>query len=98
MRLAAGLLWTIIGFISALIVFKTQQWSVLKLNPDKKSKSTILILGCALLRWVLIATILILASFQSVYAVLTFFVAFFSTRSLLLIMFAKIQSKNNLLN
>lgn len=87
-------IWAIIGFLTAFVVFKSQQWSVNILNPNKRALSFTTILVGAFLRWVFVAIILIIAALQSSMAMLIFFVTLMVTRSFILFFLGKVPKNN----
>lgn len=80
-----GLFWALIGAITALIYLKFQQWSVDRINPQNKSWSIKLIIGGAVLRWLLIIAVLILSISHSYRSMFIVFVTFMFVRLLILI-------------
>lgn len=79
------LFWVIIGAATALIYLKSQQWSVERINPMKKSWSIKLIVGGAILRWLFFFAVLILSISHSYKALLIVFVSFMLVRLLYLL-------------
>lgn len=77
-------LWLLLGAGTALIFLLTQKWSVQKISPNKPVLSQLLILGGMLLRWSLIAVILVLALKRASLAGLIVFGAFIVTRLIIL--------------
>lgn len=73
-------LWILLGMGTALAFLWMQRWSVQKIAPDKPVASQILILGGMVVRWVLIALVLIIALRRSPVAGLIAFAAFMITR------------------
>ncbi|MBG0787028.1 MAG: ATP synthase subunit I [Anaerolineaceae bacterium] len=77
-------LWILLGIGTALFFLWMQKWSVQQIAPDKPVASQILILGGMLIRWVLIALVLILALRFSPVAGLIVFASFMITRLVVL--------------
>ena len=77
-------LWLLLGAGTSLFFLNMQKWSVEKITPDKPLASQVLVLGGMVLRWALIALILILALKRDPLAALIVFAAFMLTRLVIL--------------
>lgn len=82
-------LWILLGAGAALLFLSTQKWSVKQITPDKPAASMFLILGGAVLRWIMIALVLVLALMRSPVAALLVFAAFMIARLVILIIWEK---------
>lgn len=96
------LLWAIIGVAIAGFILVFQYLSVNIISSQKPSMSKGLILGGAVIRWVLIATILYFALSTSLGALLICFASLMLSQMLFLIIYnhylSGITIKNQLLN
>ena len=90
-----GLFWILIGAATAGVYLITQQWSVNHLDPQRASRSVRLIVGGAILRWVLISIVLVASILHSNQAILFVVVAFMIVRfSFLLKWHYRLKIKN----
>ena len=80
-----SLLWVLVGTATALIYLTSQQWSVNRLTPQRTRRSMVLIVGGAVLRWLLIAAALIFSMSYSYKALLLVFLSFMMMRFLFLL-------------
>lgn len=85
MQIMIYIFWILIGNFIAFIFFKSQQWSVSMINPDFPKLSKSLIVGGAILRWVIITVTLILALRFSLTAMLVTFFTFIVVRVFMLL-------------
>ena len=73
-----NLIWLLLGAVTAVLYLKSQQWSVNRLDPQKTGRSKRLIIGGAILRWMLIVAAMIISISHSYKAlsivILTFMV------------------------
>lgn len=74
------LIWVVIGVVTGLVYWKTQQWSLNLLNPHKAALSTGLIISGTFLRWIFIAAVFIFAVNHSYLAIFIVFSMFMLTR------------------
>jgi len=58
MKALSSLLWITLGAGTAFIVLKSQWWSVIVIHPDKVRSSKRLVVGGAIIRWILISIII----------------------------------------
>lgn len=73
MKIENSLIWFVIGIITALIYLLSLQWSVRIIQPDNEKNSMRLIIGGAILRWILIIVVLISSlSFSTLAAIIVF--------------------------
>ena len=84
MKLISVIFWIIIGVLLAAIVLSFQRWSVNNIDPSRPRKSKQLIIGGAMIRWLLIAIIFIIAASQAFYSLLAVFISFMLSRVLIL--------------
>jgi hypothetical protein len=82
-------LWMILGAGTAYLFLRTQKWSVQRITPEKPVLSQVLVLGGMLLRWLMIALILILAFQRSALAGLLVFITFMIVRLVILALWEK---------
>lgn len=82
-------LWIILGTGTAVIILKSQWWSVMAIHPEKPRSSKWLIIGGTVIRWVFIAVIFVSAGFYSIYALLIVFLSFMVSRLLILFIWQK---------
>ena len=75
-------LWVILGVGLALLFIRTQSWSVALINPQYPKFSKRIIIGGAIIRWLIIASVLILTLSHSIVSMLILFFAFMITRFL----------------
>lgn len=80
-----GLFWILLGVAIAGIYLKSQQWSVNRLDPQKASRSMRLIVGGAILRWVLITFAFVVSITHSYKALLFVVIAFMIVRFVFLL-------------
>ncbi len=85
-------LWALIGAGMAFFILKTQWWSVFAIDPDKPKSSKWLIIGGAIIRWLVIAIIFIAAAYVSALVLFTVFISYMISRLLIL---SKWQKKFN---
>lgn len=79
------LIWVLIGVITALIFLKSMELSVGYLNPEKGSKSVVLIIGGTIIRWLLIGLVLAYSLSQSTLAGFIVFGTFLVLRLIFLL-------------
>lgn len=77
-------LWAIIGIGLAFLFLKTQRWSVFAIHPSKPKTSKWLIIGGAVIRWVIIGLIFFAVGSFSIMALLVVFFSFLISRLLIL--------------
>lgn len=75
MTILTALLWISFGAGLALIVLLSQHWSVKLINPGKPLLSQSLIIGGAIIRWMIIAAFLMIALSNSMSTMLVAFSA-----------------------
>ncbi len=80
-----GLLWILLGALTAYAYLKFQRWSVNQINPQNQSRSIKLIIGGAVLRWLMFFIVLALSISYSYRALFFVFISFMVVRSLTLI-------------
>jgi hypothetical protein len=76
--------WLIFGLILAYLFLLTQRWSVRIISPHKPKLSKLLIIGGAVLRWVLIFLALLWALSSSIMAMFLVFTVFMISRLIIL--------------
>jgi hypothetical protein len=79
------LVWILIGAITGVLYFSFQQWSVNKLNPQKKIRSLNLIIGGAVLRLLVVGIVLAVSVSFSLVSLFIFFGSFMFTRLVFLL-------------
>lgn len=79
-----GLLWVLLGGLTAYVCLVFQRWSVSRINPQNQSRSVKLVIGGAILRWLLVFAILAFSLSHSYRAMLIVFVSFMAARLLIL--------------
>lgn len=82
-------LWMILGGGTAYLFLWMQKWSVQRITPEKPVLSQVLVLGGMLLRWLMIALVLILAFQRSALAGLIVFATFMIVRLIILALWEK---------
>lgn len=83
------LLWALAGSALALLFLIMQRWTVKKVHPDKVKGSKRLVIGGAVLRWILFSLLAMLALVYSYAATFIVFFAFMGTRMFLLFVINK---------
>jgi len=73
-------LWAIIGIGLASLFIQTQKWSVSLINPQKPKISKAIIIGGAIIRWLIIAFFLLLTLNHSILSTLILFSIFMLAR------------------
>ncbi len=84
MTFLSYLTWAGTGILLALILLKTQAWAVERITPQYPKLSVALVVGGAIIRWLLIGAVFIMALRQSIGALLMVFAAMLVTRTLFL--------------
>jgi hypothetical protein len=87
MNLFRMMFWMLVGAITAFAFLRMQSWSVHLITPERPKLSSLLVVGGAVLRWILIFLLLFLALHQSFLAALAQFVTFMVVRLILLFFF-----------
>jgi hypothetical protein len=77
-------LWAIFGVGLAFLFLISQKWSAFAIQPSKPRTSKWLILGGAIIRWVIIGLIFTAAATSSIAALFTLFFSFLISRVLIL--------------
>lgn len=85
MNMLTTFVWIIIGTITALVILKSQEWSVLYIHPENTKKSMSLIIGGTILRWMLIMAVFIVSLSHSYLATLIVFSTFIVLRLIFLL-------------
>jgi len=73
-----------LGAITAFLFLKTQSWSVMVITPQRPKFSKGLVIGGAVLRWLMVFLLLALALSYSIFAALVEFITFMLVRLLIL--------------
>jgi|LSQX01.2.fsa_nt_gb hypothetical protein len=84
MNFPSQFIWIAIGVGLAALLFKFQQWSVLKINPQRKALSSSLIVVGAFLRWLIIALAFFWALKHSYSSLFLLFTSFSLSRFIIL--------------
>lgn len=79
------ILWVILGIGLAFLFIKTQQWSVSLINPQQPKFSRRIIIGGAIIRWLIIAILLLISLNQSLLSMLILFFTFMLARIAILL-------------
>ncbi|HCU58164.1 MAG TPA: hypothetical protein DF984_08100 [Anaerolineaceae bacterium] len=82
MNLLSLVLWGLAGIALAFFSLKTQTWSVTRITPTHPGRSMALVVGGAILRWLITGAIFVLALSRSIQAMLSVFILFLITRTL----------------
>lgn len=80
MNLLSVFLWASVGIVLAMLYIKTQKWSVAIINPNNPRFSKGLIIGGAIIRWLITAIFLLITLNHSIGTMLIFFSAFMIAR------------------
>jgi hypothetical protein len=89
MKVLSSILWSTLGAGTAFIILKSQWWSVMIIHPDRIRSSKRLIIGGAIIRWIIIFIIFIAAGFYSIAALLIVFASYMTSRILILFIWRK---------
>jgi len=84
MKIFIVILSILCGFGIAVLFVKVQTWSVRIINPQYPKFSKKIIIGGAIIRWLIISLFLILALNHSIFTMLVFFSTFMIARLVLL--------------
>jgi hypothetical protein len=84
MKILPMVLWGFAGIALAYLSIKTQTWSVIRVSPTHPGRSMALVIGGAILRWLITGALLVLALSNSLWAMLLVFIVFIITRTLFL--------------
>ncbi len=76
--------WALIGSVLAVLFIKSQNWSVTRIDPDKQRFSMFIVLGGAVLRWLLFSLALILSLNHSIGSAIGLFTTFIFVRLIIL--------------
>lgn len=82
MNILSFIFWAFIGVVLAMVVLSFQRWSVYNIHPARPRRSNQLIIGGAIIRWLLIALIFIISGFHNYYSLITVFISFMVFRGL----------------
>ena len=82
MNILSILLWGLAGVALAFFSLKTQTWSVTRIEPTHPGRSVALVVGGAILRWLITGAIFVFALSRSLQAVLSVFILFILSRTL----------------
>jgi hypothetical protein len=82
-------LWAVIGAGMAFLILKSQWWSVQVIHPAEPQKSKRLIIGGAVIRWIIITIMFAAASNFSMLALFVVFISFMVSRLLILNLWEK---------
>ena len=78
------LLWAVLGAAFAFTYLMVQRWSVHLIHPAYPRLSKWLVIGGAVIRWIFVFIIFVLALSTSIYAMLIVFLTFMTTRLIIL--------------
>lgn len=82
MNILSIVLWGLAGVALAFFSLKTQAWSVTRIAPTHPGRSMALVVGGAILRWLITGAILVFALSRSLQAMLSVFILFIISRTL----------------
>ena len=82
MTLLSIMLWGLAGAALAFVSLKTQTWSVMRIAPSRPTSSMVLVIGGAIIRWLVTGAVLVLALSNSIGAMLSVFIMFIICRTL----------------
>lgn len=94
MNMLIYLFWAAVGAGLALMYLLVQRWSVRLINPAYPRLSKWLIVGGAVIRWVVVFIILLIALSISIFAMLIVFLSFMAARLLILIKWQDLRYAN----
>ena len=84
------LAWGIAGFALAILFLIMQRWTVNRITPTHVNQGKWLVIGGAVIRWLIFALLIILALRQAFTAALTVFISFLFTRMVILVSISQI--------
>jgi phosphatidylserine synthase len=84
MTVLTSFLWLPVGALLALGFLFFQRWSVHKIDPSRRKFSKWLIIGGAIVRWVLIFLFFLIALSHSLFSLLIVFLSFLTSRLIIL--------------
>ena len=87
------MIWAFAGSGLAAFSLAMQQWTVNKIHPDHVKTSKRLVIGGAILRWLLFSFLIFLAFQNSLAAMLSFSITFITTRMILLFSLSPVKTK-----
>ena len=87
------MIWGFAGSGLAALSLAMQQWTVIKIQPDRVKSSKRLVIGGAILRWILFSLFIFLALRYSLAAMFLLFVTFMTTRMILLFSISPVKTK-----
>ncbi len=91
-------LWISSGIGLAFLFLKSQQWTVGLVNPEKPKFSQRVVIGGAIVRWLIITGFLMIALYFSIFSMLTLFLSFLVSRLLILIFWDQTVFSDNKLS
>lgn len=93
MKFLISVLWSSLGFITAHLFIKGMAWSVALIHPNFPKRSKRLIVGGAIIRWLLIFFLLLLVLSVSIEGMFIVFISFMIAR---IYMLSRQQNKTHL--
>ncbi len=87
-------IWMVVGIGAAFLFLKSQWWSVMAIQPAKPKRSRWLIIGGAIVRWLILAIVFITAGNFSIMALVIVFVSFMFSRLFILFFWQKSFNTN----
>ena len=91
MKWMGFLLWLFVGAALAAFFLLMQRWTVKRIQPSQLKQSKRLVIGGAILRWGLFSLISILALQQAIASMFIVFIAFMTTRLILVFSTAQVS-------
>jgi hypothetical protein len=76
--------WIIVGALVAFILLKSQRWTAMVIHPANPRGSKWLVIGGAIIRWILVTLMFVTAITHSTIALFTSFASFLVARLLIL--------------
>lgn len=95
MQILMYIFWILIGATLAFVNIKSQQWSVLIINPKRPKLSTWLIVGGAFIRWSMVAVTFLLALRISFIMMFFTFSAFIVVKILIILKLHGLSDRKN---
>ena len=94
MSVISYFIWILVGTGLAMLFLQSQYWSVKIIEPTRARQSKWIILGGAVLRWVVVFLVLMVALSYSYTALLVVFVAFLITRMIVVFKWRQLAEIN----
>ena len=82
--------WALTGSILAVLFIKSQNWSVAQIDPDKQRFSIFIVLGGAVVRWLIFSVAIVLSLTHSIGSAISLLASFIFVRLFLLLNLKKL--------